>query len=206
MAFDLNILDPLDLHQESYHTALKSLFLIKAIRAVPTAALAAIASFQVVGFGEDDVSFLAVVKILGIKFIIVKLHDWLLYENRWLITTGGFMILVIPFIFPSTFNALAIWPFIILRERDLRGDQVLLHHERIHLKQQMELLWIFFFLLYFAEFLAKVIIYREFKRAYRNISFEREAYHQERNPDYARNKPFWSFVRYIADDPHQQKY
>ena len=120
------------------------------------------------------------------------------------ITTGGFMILVIPFIFPSAFNALAIWPFIILREGDLRGDPVLMHHERIHLRQQMELLWIFFFLFYFAEFLAKIIIYRELKRAYRNVSFEREAYHQEHNMDYAVNKPIWSFVRYIAEDPVHQ--
>ena len=114
------------------------------------------------------------------------------------------MILVIPFIFPSTFNALAIWPFIILRERDLSSDPVLMHHERIHLKQQMELLWIFFFLFYFAEFLAKIIIYRELKQAYRNISFEREAYQQEHNMDYAVNKPIWSFVRYIAKDSVQQ--
>lgn len=107
------------------------------------------------------------------------------------------MVLVIPFIFPSTFNALAIWPVIILREGDLRRDPVLMHHERIHLKQQVELLWVFFFLLYVLEFLAKIVIYRELKGAYRNISFEREAYENEHDMDYARRKPLWSFVRYL---------
>ncbi len=111
------------------------------------------------------------------------------------------MVLVIPFIFPSTFNALAIWPFIILKEPELNGDPVLMHHERIHLKQQLELLWFFFFFLYLGEFLAKIIIYRDFKRAYRNISFEREAYAHEHDKDYIDRKPLWSFVRYLREAP-----
>lgn len=115
------------------------------------------------------------------------------------------MILVIPFIFPSTFNALAVWPFIILRERDLRKDTVLMHHERIHLKQQLELLWVFFFVFYLAEFLAKIVIYREPKLAYRNISFEREAYFHQNDADYARRKPLWSFLRYLVEDQSQLK-
>lgn len=116
------------------------------------------------------------------------------------LTSGDFMVLVIPFIFPSTFNALAVWPFIILKEGDLRKDQILMQHERIHLKQQLELLWIFFFLLYLTEFLAKIIIYKEPKLAYRNISFEREAYHNQDDTDYVRRKSLWSFVRYLSED------
>ena len=111
------------------------------------------------------------------------------------------MVLVIPFIFPSSFNALAIWPFIILKEPELNDDPVLMHHERIHLKQQLELLWFFFFLLYLSEFLAKIIIYKDFKRAYRNISFEREAYAHQRDRDYSSRKPLWSFVRYLRKAP-----
>ena len=113
------------------------------------------------------------------------------------------MVLIIPFIFPSSFNALAIWPFIILKEPGLRSDSVLLHHERIHLRQQLELLWVFFFLIYLAEFLAKIIIYKQPKRAYRNISFEREAYQNEFDLDYARRKPLWSFVGYIVENQSQ---
>ena len=111
------------------------------------------------------------------------------------------MVLIIPFIFPSTFNALAVWPFIILREPALRSDSVLIHHERIHLRQQLELLWVFFFIIYMTEFLAKIIIYRQPKLAYRNISFEREAYENEYDLNYVRNKPLWSFVGYIFERP-----
>ena len=107
------------------------------------------------------------------------------------------MLLVIPHIFPSTFNALAVWPFIILKERSLKRDAVLLHHERIHLRQQLELLWVFFFLFYVVEYAVKIIIYKDLKTAYHNISFEREAYGNEHDDNYLTNRNFWNFLRYL---------
>lgn len=107
------------------------------------------------------------------------------------------MLLVIPYIFPSTFNALAVWPFIILKERSLKGDPVLLHHERIHLRQQIELLWVFFFLIYVMEYAAKIVIYRDLKTAYHNISFEREAYSHEHEAEFLSRRPFWNFLKYL---------
>lgn len=107
------------------------------------------------------------------------------------------MLIIIEFIFPSNFNALAIWPFIFLRGKELKHDAILLNHEKIHLKQQKELLWIFFFLIYFFEFLAKIVIYKKPKLAYRNISFEREAYGNEQNFHYSDKKNYWSFIGYL---------
>ena len=109
------------------------------------------------------------------------------------------MLLTTPFIFFSGFNALAVWPFIFLKERDLKNDPVLINHERIHLKQQMEMLWIIFFLFYLVEFLAKIVIYKKPELAYRNISFEREAYAMERDFNYTEKKSRWSFVKYLYD-------
>ena len=107
------------------------------------------------------------------------------------------MLLVIPYIFPSTFNALAVWPFIILKERSLKSDSVLLYHERIHLRQQLEMLWIFFFLFYVLEYAVKIVIYRDLKTAYHNISFEREAYSNEHDGNYLSNRAFLSFLKYL---------
>ena len=107
------------------------------------------------------------------------------------------MLLVIPYIFPSTFNALALWPFIILKERSLKADPVLLYHERIHLRQQLELLWVFFFLFYTVEYAVKIIIYKDLKTAYHNISFEREAYGNEHDDNYLSKRSFWGFLKYL---------
>ena len=107
------------------------------------------------------------------------------------------MPIIVKFIFLSNFNAMAIWPFIFLRDKELKNDDILLNHENIHLKQQKELLWIFFFMIYFIEFLAKIVIYKRLKLAYRNISFEREAYLYEYDFNYTRTKPYWSFINFL---------
>lgn len=107
------------------------------------------------------------------------------------------MLLVFPHLFPSSFNALAVWPFIILKEGALKEDPYLIQHERIHLRQQLEMLWIFFFLFYLIEFFVKLIIYKKPKLAYHNLSFEREAYTHEHDLDYIGRRPFWNFVKYL---------
>ena len=46
------------------------------------------------------------------------------------------------------------------------------------------MLIIAFYLVYAFEFLVRLIQYKKWHIAYRNISFEREAYYNERNLDY----------------------
>lgn len=51
-----------------------------------------------------------------------------------------------------------------------------LNHESIHTMQMKEMLYVFFYLWYVAEWLVRLLMYRDRMKAYRNISFEREAY------------------------------
>jgi len=92
---------------------------------------------------------------------------------------------------------MALWPFIILKEKGLRTDSVFLNHERIHLKQQAELLLVFFYLWYGIEYLLRLIQYKNRYQAYRNISFEREAYTNEKDLQYLKRRPFWRFLNYM---------
>ncbi|WP_354667442.1 hypothetical protein [Pseudotamlana agarivorans] len=71
---------------------------------------------------------------------------------------------------------LTLFPFIILKKRQLLDDEVLMNHERIHLKQQLEMLVVPFYICYVFEFIMRLMWYFNWKKAYRNISFEREAY------------------------------
>lgn len=64
-----------------------------------------------------------------------------------------------------------------------------IRHEEIHKKQMIEMLVIFFYLWYCVEFLVRLCMYRNQKEAYRNISFEREAYANDSMIPYKR-KPF----------------
>lgn len=107
------------------------------------------------------------------------------------------MLIFSKYLFFSTFNALAIWPFIILKEKDLKNDYNLINHENIHLQQQKEMLWLPFFLFYVVEYLIKLMIYKKPKLAYFNLSFEREAYRNEQNLTYLRHRKFWNFLNYL---------
>jgi len=97
-------------------------------------------------------------------------------------------------------RAMAIFPFVILGKEEYRDNQSLINHERIHLRQQIELLIIPFYLWYFIEFLHRKGIAGDRRMAYRNISFEREAYDNQSDLDYLKNRKLFSFVKYIGHE------
>lgn len=107
------------------------------------------------------------------------------------------MILISKRIFPDRFEGLTLWPVIILKHDNLKEDEVLINHERIHLKQQLELLILPFYILYFLEWLVGIIKYNNMHLAYRNISFEREAYQNEEDLDYLKKRNLFGFFRYF---------
>lgn len=107
------------------------------------------------------------------------------------------MILVSKHLLPKRFTGLAFWPLIILRERAQATDTVLVNHEKIHLRQQAELLVLPFYLWYFAEWLFRIVQYKNLNKAYHNISFEREAYAWENEAHYLKKRRFWAFLKYI---------
>lgn len=73
---------------------------------------------------------------------------------------------------------------------------MLINHEKIHLRQQLELLVLPFFFIYIVEFLIRLLQFRSWKLAYRNISFEREAYGNEKDLDYLKTRPLWNFFKF----------
>ena len=84
---------------------------------------------------------------------------------------------------------ITLYPFIFLREKRLKNDKILINHEKIHLRQQAELLVVFFYLWY--------ISCQDWDTAYRKISFEKEAYDRENNLEYLKSRKLWSFLRYF---------
>lgn len=75
----------------------------------------------------------------------------------------------------------------------------MMNHERIHSAQQRELLFVGFYLAYLVEWAIRLPMRGN---AYRNISFEREAYANQRNLDYLRARPFFAWRHYIHHKRH----
>lgn len=95
------------------------------------------------------------------------------------------------------FKGISLWPFVILESKQLKKDEFFLNHERIHLRQQLELLVIFFYMWYAIEFFVRYVDCRDGMLAYRNISFEREAYRRENDLDYLKRRSLWAFRKYL---------
>ncbi|MUP44461.1 hypothetical protein E0K83_01720 [Gramella sp. BOM4] len=108
------------------------------------------------------------------------------------------MILVVNKILLSgRFKGISLWPFVILENKELKQNKLFINHEKIHLRQQLEMLLIFFYLWYAIEFLVRFVDCGDWMLAYRNISFEREAYRRENDLAYLKKRPFWAFLKFL---------
>lgn len=109
------------------------------------------------------------------------------------------IVLVLKYLTPKGFRGITVFPFVFVVRKEDKKDVVFLNHEKIHIRQQLELLLLPFFIWYGIEFLIRWQQYGNWHTAYRNISFEREAYANEANPDYLSKRPFWYFIKYLKN-------
>ncbi|MAT89885.1 MAG: hypothetical protein CMC35_04260 [Flavobacteriaceae bacterium] len=108
------------------------------------------------------------------------------------------IIIVNPALLLKNIRAITLWPFVVVRDKNCLEDWVLIQHEKIHVRQQLELLILPFYLWYVLEFLLRWIRSGDRSLAYRNISFEREAYQNEKDPNYLKMRSWGAFLKYIG--------
>ncbi len=107
------------------------------------------------------------------------------------------IVVVFKYLLPKGYRGLTLFPFIFLLRKEDKRNKVLINHEKIHIRQQLELLVLPFFIWYGIEFLIRLVQFKNWSRAYRNISFEREAYENEKDLDYLKKRSFWQFLKYF---------
>lgn len=109
-------------------------------------------------------------------------------------------VIVAKYLIPRGYHGLTVFPFVIVKYRLDSKNKVLVNHEKIHIRQQLELLIVPFFVWYVLEYALRLLQYKNANLAYRNISFEREAYANELHLDYLKRRPFFSFFSYLRLD------
>ena len=107
------------------------------------------------------------------------------------------ILIVFKFLTPKGFRGLTFYPFVFIADKKDKLNPVFITHEKIHIRQQLELLILPFYIWYFLEFLFRWMQFKDRKKAYLNISFEREAYANEKNLNYLKNRPFWRFLKFF---------
>ena len=126
---------------------------------------------------------------------------------------------IIPF---KGYKAITILPFIFARNSAKWLKDYVLNHETIHLRQQIEVLiasaaviaalilifgWSWWWMLtsfgvyyagYVAEWLIRWAVCHDRNLAYKNIAFEQEAYLNEHDMTYLKNRKLFAWVEYIG--------
>jgi hypothetical protein len=90
---------------------------------------------------------------------------------------------------------ITIFPFIIIIP-ELRHNPVVINHERIHLRQQIEMLVLVFYIIYIVSLCWNLARFRNFMAAYLFVFFEREAYANEHDPGYLARRRAFASLRY----------
>ena len=127
---------------------------------------------------------------------------------------------IIPF---DGYLAMTVIPWIFCRKELKEVD---LNHEMIHVRQQVEMLFIgimlamvlflfigwwsilfipIFFWLYLIECVVRLIIYMDKDEAYYNISFEQEAYDHQDEKYYLDVRKHFAWLRYMFKKSHERR-
>lgn len=105
---------------------------------------------------------------------------------------------IIPF---KGFTAITLWPFVFVhKDRKQDYTHTVENHEAIHGEQQKEMLIVFFLLWYGIEWFVKLCYYRNRMTAYKNISFEREAYKNQNDLAYLDIRKHYAWTKYIINN------
>lgn len=100
---------------------------------------------------------------------------------------------VIPF---KGFKAINLFGVLFVRKEAVLSEADI-NHEAIHTAQMKEMLYVGFYLWYAVEWLVRLIRFRDTHSAYRNVSFEREAYANQADLEYLQQRKQWSWTSYL---------
>lgn len=95
------------------------------------------------------------------------------------------------------FTAINLCGIIVVRKECLPLTRRILNHEAIHTHQIKELIFVGFYVWYFTEWLLRLIYYCNFKKAYKTICFEQEAFAHDTDLAYLVNRKKFAFLRFV---------
>ena len=101
---------------------------------------------------------------------------------------------ILSYLAPINIWAIALGPFVFCRGN---LQQTTRTHETIHFQQQLELLFVGFYVLYICSWLYQLVRIRDGAKAYRAIPFEAEAYEHEVDATYLEKRKRFAWIKYL---------
>jgi hypothetical protein len=119
-------------------------------------------------------------------------QGWVSRRSPWIFENSKLPIWLSK-IAPIEVNAVSFACFVFCRGKLSKTSK---RHETIHYHQQLEMLFVFQWLLYGLFTLSGLVRYRNGKDAYYENPFEREAYDNEKKYTYLEKRPLWNWIHY----------
>lgn len=94
-------------------------------------------------------------------------------------------------------SAMALYPFMLFKNQQLKENKTIINHEKIHFCQQLELLILPFYFLYLLNYLVNLLRFKNHDQAYFNLCFEKEAYANDKNADYIKSRRLYSWLKHL---------
>lgn len=95
------------------------------------------------------------------------------------------------------FSAINLFGIVVARRECLPLSKRILNHEAIHSQQIKELLYVGFYIWYVIEWIVRLLYIRNFKKAYKAISFEKEAFGNDGDTNYLECRKLFAFLNYM---------
>jgi len=102
---------------------------------------------------------------------------------------------LLSYLAPIEIGAITLGPIVISRDE---MSEITKRHETIHFQQFLELAFVGFIILYFGYWLWNLIRGDGGESAYYNIPFEKEAYYNDEDENYLKNRKRFSWIHYIS--------
>lgn len=100
-------------------------------------------------------------------------------------------------IFPfGKYETINIFGLLFTKSKEPLSDKTI-NHESIHTAQMKEMLFIFFYLWYGIEYILIRLFHKKQNTAYHDISFEEEAYNNDKNLNYLNERKPYAWFKYI---------
>ena len=100
------------------------------------------------------------------------------------------------YISPIDVHAISLGPFVFCREKLSESVRI---HESIHFWQQLELAFVIQWILYAIFYVVGRITQGSWKMAYYCNPFEVEAYENQDDKDYLKNRKPWSWIKHMGE-------
>ena len=100
---------------------------------------------------------------------------------------------IIPF---GNYETINLFGVLFTKSKELLSDKAI-NHESIHTAQMKEMLFIFFYFWYAIEYVLIRLFHKKQNAAYHDVSFEEEAYNNDKNLNYLNERKPYAWFKFI---------